>query len=384
VSATFRPMRVADEQHVDTAMASPGKLCGQVVTLSYGTRDAFVRGLDSVITRPTLTLQQEFGRELAWVDWKGARFSLRAEWDYVCGPAKRRKGCTAGERDANNHGLRPADFSRRANAFIAERRKQGLGVLLAEADAYLTLDEVLAVRLYSGPAYQPINDFLRQISRLTGAFRQRTSEHAGLTFAATVGHLCAAIRKLAAVATADEATAKLYRGVRGELPRSFWLPDDAGLVCAVDPCFMSTSRQRMTPIGYMEAGTPNVLWELLPQLESDSGYHCGASIEMLSQFAEEQEVLFPPNTLLKLVRQTAASTDSMAPSTSSLHVKSDVKLAANGSAQDANTDDAQLPERPESLKQRLSRWSIGFDENVDVVNDDGKEYVSILVTPTFL
>ena len=30
----------------------------------------------------------------------------------------------------------------------------------------LTLDEVLAVRLYSGPAYQPINTFLRQFAKL--------------------------------------------------------------------------------------------------------------------------------------------------------------------------------------------------------------------------
>ena len=34
------------------------------------------------------------------------------------------------------------------------------------------LDEIVAIRLYTGPAYQPINEFLRQIGRVTGEFRQ--------------------------------------------------------------------------------------------------------------------------------------------------------------------------------------------------------------------
>jgi hypothetical protein len=33
------------------------------------------------------------------------------------------------------------------------------------------VDEVIAIRLYSGPVYQPINIFLRQIANLTGEFR---------------------------------------------------------------------------------------------------------------------------------------------------------------------------------------------------------------------
>ena len=82
--------------------------------------------------------------------------------------------------------------------------------------------QVLAVRLYTGPAYQPINNFLRQIAGLTGAHRREMARHPGLTFSATVGHLCNAIRKLAAVAKHDDTRTTLWRAVRGELPRSFW------------------------------------------------------------------------------------------------------------------------------------------------------------------
>ena len=85
----------------------------------------------------------------------------------------------------------------------------------------------------SGPAYQPINQFLREISSLTSSFRQRVATHPGLTFTATVRHICSGIRKLAAVAEPEEALQSLYRGVRGELPRNFWVPDDQEMVIAV-------------------------------------------------------------------------------------------------------------------------------------------------------
>ena len=78
------------------------------------------------------------------------------------------------------------------------------------------VDEVLAVRLYSGPAYDPINGFLRQVAGLSGRYREAIARHAEVTFTATIGHLCRAVRKLAAVATHEEAAQPLWRGVRGE------------------------------------------------------------------------------------------------------------------------------------------------------------------------
>jgi hypothetical protein len=43
----------------------------------------------------------------------------------------------------------------------------------APAHAKLTLDEVLSVRLYTGPGFQPLNDFLRQVTapHAPGAWR---------------------------------------------------------------------------------------------------------------------------------------------------------------------------------------------------------------------
>ena len=67
--------------------------------------------------------------------------------------------------------------------------------------------------------------------------------HPEATYAATVSHLCRAIRKLSAITLPAEAELPLYRGVRGELPDSFWVRGELGLICATDTAFMSTFAQ---------------------------------------------------------------------------------------------------------------------------------------------
>ena len=187
-------------------------MCGNTLTL--GRRDIFLKGLDDVIAKPVLSMEHEFARDHKWVDWKGVEYTLRKEWAYVTGVAKTTLGCTPGTRDADNNGKTPDKFKDDVNAFIAERREAGHGTLLLEEHALLTMDEVLAIRLYSGPAYQPINNFLRQMMGITDdTFRREVAQHPLLSFASTVGHICRAIRKLSAVATPDESYKPLWRCV---------------------------------------------------------------------------------------------------------------------------------------------------------------------------
>mmetsp|Transcript_48529 Transcript_48529/g.127834 ORF Transcript_48529/g.127834 Transcript_48529/m.127834 type:complete len:332 (-) Transcript_48529:328-1323(-) len=298
VSATYLPPMRQDEE----AGASSPKFASP--TLQYASREAYVQGLSDLLQAPMLTMAMEFARDTQWTDWQGTTYSLREEWGYCTGRAFTCR-CTPGMRDEGNEGMEPSDFQARVNAHIRERRTVGLGQQLADEFAYLGVEETLAVRLYSGPCFQPVNDFLRQIARLTGLHRNAIACHANLTFTATVAHLCSAIRKLAAVATPEEGQRVLHRGIRGELPQSFWLEDKQGKVTATDVAFMSTSRERRTPIQYMGGGS-NVLWELHPELESDAGYHRGADISMLSQFPHEEEVLFPPFTRLTVLQKALA------------------------------------------------------------------------------
>ena len=101
-------------------------------------------------------------------------------------------------------------------------------------------------------------------------------------FAATVGHLCHAVRKLAAVATPEEVQRQLFRGVQGVLPAGFFYSDNLGMLCATDAAFMSTSVIEDTAIHYM-GEVEAVLWHLIPGGETDSVSHyerpAGSSIE---------------------------------------------------------------------------------------------------------
>ena len=187
-----------------------------------------LRSLDDVLAKPPLTMELECQRAILWEDARGVGYDLREEWRYVSGPAVPKPGCTAGTRDEKNAGKLPADFQAEANEFIRGRRRAGYGLQLLEEDALLTLDEVLATRLYSGPAFKPINEFLRELAKLTDNYRCELGRNVRLTFAATVRHLVRALRKLAAVVTPEEARQPLWRGVEGRLPRDFFAPDETG------------------------------------------------------------------------------------------------------------------------------------------------------------
>ena len=90
---------------------SAGKMGEPAITSRYATRDAFIRGLDDILAKPVLTMEQEFSRAMEWEDWKGEKYNLIDEWAYVNRRAERKADCTPGERDANNQGMTPEAVS---------------------------------------------------------------------------------------------------------------------------------------------------------------------------------------------------------------------------------------------------------------------------------
>jgi hypothetical protein len=140
--------------------------------------------------------------------------------------------------------------------------------------------------------------------------RRALANDVSMTYAATTRNIVSAIRKLSHVGHPDlKEGGFVFRGIAGVLPESFWLKDDAGVVCATDLGFMryastwyaarhgmphgtvsraaryparrsryaavhdlcSTSLGEETPIHYMQAGAPNLLWKVNPNL---SGKPC--------------------------------------------------------------------------------------------------------------
>ena len=134
------------------ADAARGKFGDRTIMLTYLDRRAYTRGTEELTHGLAHTMEDEWCRATTkWVDWKGVEYTGSGCWQYVTGPATP-ADCTPGRRDAANAGMLPADFVERANAFVASRE-----ALLARPLQRLTEEEVLAVRLYTGPAYQPIN-----------------------------------------------------------------------------------------------------------------------------------------------------------------------------------------------------------------------------------
>jgi hypothetical protein len=119
-----------------------------------------------------------------------------------------------------------------------------------------------------------------------------------LTYAATVLELNNGLRKLARVNT-DCST--VYRGIRGELPTAFWLRDEFGYITATDFAYMSTSLKQDVCTQFMDSNGQNLLWEIQCTGEDAEGYHCGADVSLVSQWPKENEILFPPLTMLTVV-----------------------------------------------------------------------------------
>ena len=297
-------------------------------------------------------------------------------WQYVNGAASV-STCTPGKRDANNVGVTPEQFLERVNKHVRER-KASAGQA-ATADDLLVLDEVRAVRLYTGPAYQPINMWLRRVGKLESPESRRAAAlDPKASYGATVGWLVSAIRKLAAANTAEENGRTLYRGLKGRLATSFWLGDKSGLVCATDAAFMSTSTSEKTPLEYMDtAPRPNLLWEIEGAAEDEVGYHCGADVAMLSQFEGEREVLFPPLTMLRVKQRHGALDDPKGLLDSALP---DDAPAADHVSRSRQALQVTSERRVQELVRRTDEGAEEGGEGVRVVE---KEFERVAVVPTF-
>jgi len=342
------------------------KHCVSISTLVYGTRAAYILGNDEILGKPVLTMEQECTRDTHFHDWRGSKFTIKELWEYVNKAAVPQQGCTAGFRDEKNADMRPEDFLYAINHHIEERRRRremeekGRNEL-PDAYAYLSLDEVLAVRLYTGPASQLINGFLRQVALLEGQHKQQFATDPQITFAATVGHICRAIRKLSAIATEQETRQTLFRAVRGQLPKSFWLRDEQGLVCATELGFMSASTKKTTPLDYMSAGgkekKSNLMWIIKAKKETQGAFHFGADISRLSQYTEEAEVVFPPCTMLTVQSPGGSRGDEDAVVSDEESNSDDDRAAANGRGDDKSpvllTRSSTLPVK--SMRHKFSR-----------------------------
>jgi hypothetical protein len=114
------------------------------------------------------------------------------EWAYVTSPVGvvRRAGSGVGARDKGRRGWNLSRFQEVVNEYVkgkhkraAEKGREEKGRRASRGGAagaassgnddggeeevlLLTVEEVAAIRLYTGPGYQPVNNFLREVTKL--------------------------------------------------------------------------------------------------------------------------------------------------------------------------------------------------------------------------
>jgi len=147
--------------------------------------------------------------------------------------------------------------------------------------AILFEEEIIGLRLYTGPSFMYINGSLRQV--------RPNSACSNVIYA-----ICSGLTKLSTVASTPDGR-NLYRGLGGmRLPPEFWPEDGAKGGC--ERAFLSTTTDMEVAIFYLGG-------KVLPTifLIECRAVDKGACIFWLLQFPEEDEVLMPPRSFLEVV-----------------------------------------------------------------------------------
>ena len=127
---------------------------------------------------------------------------------------------------------------------VEGRNAEKLAALLRSPEverSHVTVAEVVALRLYTGPMYVKYNAVLRGMAVATAG---------GTIYSSTVHLICSGLHKLSRVSKLPKEM-KLYRGNGGmALPSSFLEPDASGCAGGTEPAIMSATPDRSVALGY--------------------------------------------------------------------------------------------------------------------------------------
>lgn len=183
-----------------------------------------------------------------------------------------------------------ADDSRSEKA-MKELMKQDI-----VSEAKLCFEEVLALRLYSGPMYMKYNTILREFPEdLLKTFK-------GNRYTTTIHLILSGILKLSRVQPIPKERL-VYRGLGGKrLPKEFYVRDKTLSKGGVEAAFMSTTTDHATALRYSNSGTGDNGKSIIFEIELGK-MSTGADISVFSQYPKENEILFTPLTHLEIVGQ---------------------------------------------------------------------------------
>jgi hypothetical protein len=249
VRPCFMKARVKSNAQEDEAR----KLATNQSFLHYGTLHDGVRGLEDIADDCVMSMEEEFMRDDKWYSWKGKTHSAQEEWRYVQGLAGQGLEDVDVQlgRDKGRLGWSLKRFKEQLEDYILTKiglREHSSAAVAVDSDQtrrhkeelseslMLSMDEVIAIRLYTGPAFQPINNFLREISKVGVEWRRRLAKYEALTYAATVQNLANGLRKLVRVKEISKDAARLRKLVR------IWRTESGDHDLSVEVSMYRTSR----------------------------------------------------------------------------------------------------------------------------------------------
>jgi len=149
--------------------------------------------------------------------------------------------------------------------------------------AQLVEEEVIGLRLYTGPSFTFINGSLRNVEANSG--------HCNVIHA-----ICSGLTKLSTVAGIPVGRI-VYRGLGGmRLPHAFWRADANGAKGGCERAFLSTTTDLGVALMYLAGRAMPTVFAI-----QCGAVDKGACISWLSQYPEEDEVLMPPRSFVEVV-----------------------------------------------------------------------------------
>ncbi|KAJ1488006.1 hypothetical protein T484DRAFT_1784654, partial [Baffinella frigidus] len=273
------------------AEAEAGLRTGKFVDGKYGSLELFDTGLEGYVGLPDVRVFEAMKREHTSTD----KFTPdKEEWEHVVtkGPD--------GKVFVNNTERRAG--TKMCEDFMKHEMTKKAG---------LTIEEVIALRLYTGPQFQKYNQHLRGLGEARtakatqgegapqklGGTRKAKKRGMERQYTTTIHAIASALKKVARFTKLPEG-GKVYRGMSGvRLPAEFRVPDEFGCRGGVELGFLSTSTSKEQALAYIEMSKcrPTLFEIQLGQVDR------GATLRWISQFPSEDEVLLPPLSNLEVV-----------------------------------------------------------------------------------
>jgi len=228
--------------------------------LVYGDRMHYLKGLVTLLGTPALSMEDEFSRNLIFYEKSSGYHKTTEIWKAALTELPRLQT----QPEATN----------------------------------LSKEEILALRIYTGPFYVVVNKFLRDLHQATRKEKSLLLSKQQ-SWVSTVLHLNSGVRKLASVSKNGTIS---YRGIDKPLRPDFFVPDRRGMIAATEFGFMSTSTIKSQALEFCGEQEATLLC-VHPRFEDVSGYHMGASLSWCSEYPTEEEILFPPLTLFEVLKR---------------------------------------------------------------------------------